>query len=288
MRKIITFILVNIIAWLTFSFSAFAIDFKVEDKYNAVFVVTSGQSLGSGFSIGKNCIISNSHIIVNQKDIHITTYDHKKYAANVFCMDTSLDIVVLQVKDVKFEHLTIADYNNSPVGSDVYTIGAPNSMAYTLTKGVLSAKDRQIGANKYLQIDAAINRGNSGGPLLDEKGNVIGVNTMKVGETEGIGLAIPMTTVSNYLKENGIKVNAFGNVEDEISIENQSGNSDTPSINSNQNKIVSNNWTGTFIGIGVAMILLTIILATVILYKNRTIKPKLNKNDRTEFDIDIF
>ena len=98
------------------------------------------------------------------------------------------------------------------VGSDVYAIGAPESLAYTLTRGVLSAKDRKVGGRAYLQFDAAINSGNSGGPLLNDAGQVIGVITLKIDNAEGIGMAIPMSSVRDYLRFNGIEVDAVGNV----------------------------------------------------------------------------
>lgn len=287
--KKIVFFSVCIILLLTLSFPVFAIGFKAEDKYDSVFVITSGNSLGSGFSVGENCIISNAHVILNQKDVQVTTYDGKKYNANVFCIDTALDIAVLQIDNVKLPYLTVEDYNSLAVGSDVYTIGAPNSMSYTLTKGVLSAKDRQLGNYKYIQLDAAINKGNSGGPLLNDNGNVIGVNTLKVGETEGIGLAIPMTTVCEFLKTNGINIDVSGNVVGNIEKNNLSS---TQAVDSTVSKQVQSNkseiWQWIFIGIGGFIVLVVTSIIMVFIYKNRTIKPKLDNTDRTDFDIDIL
>lgn len=277
--------MVTLITLLTFSFSSSAIGFKAEEKYSSIFVITSGQSLGSGFAVGENCIITNAHVISNPKEVHIETYEGQQYDAGIWCIDSSLDIAVLQVTSAKFKPLTIANYADSDVGSDVYTIGAPNSMAYTLTKGILSAKDRQIGGEKYLQLDAPINPGNSGGPLLNDEGKVIGVNTLKIGESEGIGLAIPMTTVQEYLKQNGIKLNSDGNVADPLSEEKIADSSVLPNDTSLQKPVLQNWFFALILG---GAILLTGILVVVIIYRNRTLKPKLDKSDRTDFDIDIF
>ena len=91
-------------------------------------------------------------------------------------------------------------------GDDIYAIGAPKGMAYTLTKGGVSAKERMIGNKSYIQIDAAINEGNSGGPLLNDAGQVLGMNTLKMSDSEGIGLAIPVNRICEYLKSLGIEL----------------------------------------------------------------------------------
>ena len=87
------------------------------------------------------------------------------------------------------------------VGQDVYVIGAPKDMSYTMTKGIVSALDRSLVGNKYIQIDASINSGNSGGPLLDEGGNVIGVITLKKSDAEGIGFAVRVEDVNKFIND---------------------------------------------------------------------------------------
>ncbi len=88
-------------------------------------------------------------------------------------------------------------------------------MEYTLTKGVISNKSRTIGFNQYIQIDAAINSGNSGGSLLNNAGQVIGVNSMKILDAEGIGLAIPISFVTDFMEENDMNLQKIRQQMDE-------------------------------------------------------------------------
>lgn len=193
-------------------FPAGAIGFVAEEKYEAVFVIHSGNSLGSGFSLGENCVITNAHVIENQSDVTVRCYDGTEHEAFVLGMDEDMDIAVLVVPEAKFPVLEIAPAEQILTGNDVYAIGAPKSMAYTLTKGVISAKERQLGSYTYVQTDAPINSGNSGGPLLSDAGQVVGMNTMKLNDSEGIGLAIPIGVICNYLQSLEIPLDAGGNV----------------------------------------------------------------------------
>lgn len=280
------------------SISSYGIGFDAEDIYNSVFVVYSDNFLGSGFTIGENCIITNAHVINNRKNIEIAAYTGEKYNADIVVIDYDLDIAVLQVKDVEFPYIKIADYNNTEIGEDVYAIGAPNSMAYTLTKGVLSAKERKIGAYSYIQIDAAINSGNSGGPLLNDNGEVIGVNTLKISDSEGIGLSIPMTAVCEFLKENGIETDEQGNIVGEVLTNDLPADSNNDSHNNLQSeknltaniKLKNENFILKIVL--TCSVLVNILLILIIIFRNKNIKnnKKLNNNpaERTDFEIDLL
>lgn len=193
-----------------------AIGFVAEEVYESVFVVLSYDALGSGFAIGSNCVITNAHVIQDPEDVLLRCYDGTEYKAQVVGMDEDQDIAVLAVAEAEFIPLPVADVAAMYTGSDVYAIGAPKSMAYTLTKGVLSAKERQIGGYTYIQTDAPINKGNSGGPLLNDAGEVMGVNTLKMNDSEGIGLAIPIAAVCAYVESLGIGLDENGNVSGRI------------------------------------------------------------------------
>ncbi|MDO4543573.1 MAG: trypsin-like peptidase domain-containing protein [Clostridia bacterium] len=203
---------------LASALSSVAIEFDAEKVYESVFVIYSGSSLGSGFAVGQNCIVTNAHVIGNEKSVRVTTYGGTEHQAYVLGMDEHEDIAVLVVEDVEFPLLEFADTSAIKPGDDIYAIGAPKGMAYTLTKGSVSAKERIIGSSSYIQIDAAINEGNSGGPLLNDYGCVIGMNTMKISDSEGIGLAIPITKICEYIESLGITLNGVGNVEGIIAI----------------------------------------------------------------------
>ena len=183
-----------------------AIGFDAEEVYKSVFVVYSGNSLGSGFAIGENCIVTNAHVIENVHSITLTSYEGNKYTASLLGIDEDKDIAVLIIKDASFPYLKMANLSTVKIGDDIYAIGAPKGMAYTLTKGTVSAKERIVENESFIQIDAAINEGNSGGPLLNDAGEVLGMNTMKMTDSEGIGLAIPADRIASTLKELGVEM----------------------------------------------------------------------------------
>ena len=200
-----------LVLWMTTA-SVQAVGFQVEELYESVFVVYSGISMGSGFAVGKDGVITNAHVIRNQRNIRLETYGGETLSAELIAMCRDRDIAILGVHGADFRPFAIAYYTDMNIGENVYTIGAPNSMSFTLTKGVLSATGRRIGRHEYLQTDAAINRGNSGGPLINEEGAAIGVNTLTVSNAEGIGLAIPMPVVNAYIRENGIELDEGNNI----------------------------------------------------------------------------
>jgi serine protease Do len=182
-----------------------AAGFDIEEAYASVVVVHAGNRFGSGFAVGENHIVTNAHVVDANSRILLQNRDGKSFKAELSLRDEEADIAVLRTEDA-FRALPLDATDETKIGDDVYAIGAPDGMAYTVTKGILSAKDRRFarGANAYLQIDAPINSGNSGGPLLNDAGRVIGVNTLKVTGAEGIGLAIPSSVLIEYLLANGL------------------------------------------------------------------------------------
>jgi serine protease Do len=217
-KAVIAAVLALACLWLAPT-AALALDFDTDEIYPSVVVVYSGDSMGSGFALGQSCLITNAHVIGNKASVYVTTYAGDRIRVRVESIDTKLDIAVLSVSSMIFTPLAAADLEECKVGDDVYTIGAPNAMAYTLTKGILSAKDRKVYGRKYLQTDAAINSGNSGGPLLTADGRVLGVNTLKMSDSEGIGLAIPITEVYAFLERQAISVDAKGEVNEAFASE---------------------------------------------------------------------
>ena len=103
-----------------------------EEVYESIFVIQSGNSLGSGFAMGANCVVTNAHVIDNKNKVTIRTYSGDQLPATVVGMDQNLDIAVLRVENVTFRPLQIADLETQRIGDDVYAIGAPKSMAYLL------------------------------------------------------------------------------------------------------------------------------------------------------------
>lgn len=282
-------VLCSFIMLFAFSIDCFAMDFDAEVAYESIFVIYSGNYEGSGFAIGPNTVVTNAHVIGNRNDIKVKTYSGEEYKASIFLFNEAIDIAILSVENADFTPLEVGDCESIKVGEDIYAIGAPRSLDYTLTKGVISNKSRTIGFNKYIQIDAAINSGNSGGPLLNNAGQVIGVNSMKISDAEGIGLAIPISSVTSFMEGNDVTLTDGKNVDGQI----EYIPADLPD-NEKQGSIVIKkvpDYTlaivlGVFLGISV---IINVILLIVLMYKkNKDIVVPTDSRDRTDFDIDIL
>tara|TARA_B100000886_G_scaffold66119_1_gene41474 strand:+ start:870 stop:2273 length:1404 start_codon:yes stop_codon:yes gene_type:complete len=167
------------------------------------------SSLGSGFIIkAEGIVITNNHVIANAEDILIRVGD-KEYNAEVIGSDPYMDLAVLRMKTKdKFRPVSFGDSSKARVGDWVVAIGNPFGLGGTVTSGIISARNRQIGLTRYedfIQTDASINQGNSGGPLFNLKGEVIGVNTAIIAPGQsgsiGIGFAIPANAASNVIDQ---------------------------------------------------------------------------------------
>ena len=167
------------------------------------------SSLGSGFVIDeKGIVITNNHVIANAEDI-LVRVGEKEYKAKVIGADPYMDIAVIKMetKD-NFKPVTFGDSSKARVGDWVVAIGNPFGLGGTVTSGIISARNRQIGLTRYedfIQTDASINQGNSGGPLFNMKGEVIGINTAIIAPGQsgsiGIGFAIPANAASNVIDQ---------------------------------------------------------------------------------------
>ena len=167
------------------------------------------SSLGSGFIIKENgIVITNNHVIANADDILIKV-NKKEYKAEVVGADPYMDIAVLKMltKD-KFKPVKFGDSDRARVGDWVIAIGNPFGFSGTVTSGIISARNRDINLTRYddfIQTDASINQGNSGGPLFNIKGEVIGINTAIIAPGQsgsiGIGFAIPANAASNVIDQ---------------------------------------------------------------------------------------
>ncbi|MEY2392890.1 DegQ family serine endoprotease [Wolbachia endosymbiont of Tettigetta isshikii] len=183
-------------------------DFREFFEHFDQFSMDSGPSinrevvlLGSGFIIDKSgTIVTNYHVIKNAQDIAVTMNDNTYFKAEVLGYDTKTDLAVLQIKaDKDLSFVAFGDSDKARVGDTVMAIGNPFGLGGSVSTGIISARSRDISIgtmNEFIQTDAAINRGNSGGPLFDLNGKVIGINTAIYSPSEsggnvGIGFAIP-------------------------------------------------------------------------------------------------
>ena len=155
-------------------------------------------ALGSGFIIdASGIVVTNNHVIQDADDIIVRVYGDQEFKAKVLGADPLMDIAVLQLEtDKKFIPVAFGDSDKARIGDWVIAIGNPFGLGGTVTSGIISARNRSIGLTRYedyIQTDASINQGNSGGPLFDMNGNVIGINTAILGRNGsiGIGFSIP-------------------------------------------------------------------------------------------------
>ena len=165
------------------------------------------SSLGSGVIVSKEGhILTNHHVIAGTTEIEVQFTDGRVESAQLIGSDENTDIAVLKVTAGKVEPLPLGDSDNVRVGQMVFAIGNPFGLHETVTQGIISAKGRRAMGDssvEFLQTDAAVNKGNSGGPLLNLRGEIIGINTAIYSETggwAGISFAVPANTARRALE----------------------------------------------------------------------------------------
>src|SRR5437870_5164433 len=168
------------------------------------------EGQGSGFVIDKEGhILTNYHVIANARQVEVTLYNRKKYRAKIAGTDRAHDLAIVQIEAPNLTPAVLGDSRNLQVGQKVYAIGNPFGLSGTLTTGIVSSirsvrEPDGMQIDDAIQTDAAINPGNSGGPLMNWRGEVIGINTMiysGVGQSAGIGFAIPINTDKTVLND---------------------------------------------------------------------------------------
>ena len=181
-----------------------------------------GQSLGSGFFISADgYVVTNNHVVDNASEVQVTMDDGKTLDAKVIGTDPKTDLALLKVEGSDFPYVRLAG-QKARIGDWVVAIGNPFGLGGTVTAGIVSAQHRDIGAGPYddfIQIDASVNKGNSGGPTFNLAGEVVGVNTAifsPSGGNVGIAFAIPASTVDQIvasLKDKGSVTRGFIGVQ---------------------------------------------------------------------------
>jgi S1-C subfamily serine protease len=168
------------------------------------------EGQGSGFVIDKEGhILTNYHVIADARQVEVTMHNRKKYKATIVGTDPSHDLAVIQIKAPELIPAVLGDSRNLQVGQKVFAIGNPFGLAGTMTRGIVSSirpvrEPNGAMIDEAIQTDAAINPGNSGGPLMNWHGEVIGINTMILSnsnQSAGIGFAIPINTAKAVLND---------------------------------------------------------------------------------------
>jgi len=178
--------------------------------YDFFYGAVPQQGMGSGFVIDtEGHILTNNHVVEGARQLEVTTSDKKKYKAQIVGTDPVHDLAVIQIPNTSVPQAEIGDSKSLVVGQKVYAIGNPFGLSGTMTRGIISSirslKGQRGFIDEAIQTDAAINPGNSGGPLLNARGQVIGINTMiltgGVEQSAGIGFAIPINTAKAVLDD---------------------------------------------------------------------------------------
>ena len=171
----------------------------------------SRPGLGSGFIYGNNgFVVTNFHVVKNADDISIVLDNEKKYEAKIIGTDARTDLALLKI-DIRdpINEVQIGNSDSLRIGEWVIAIGNPLGLGTTVTTGIISAKSRyvdELGSYvDFIQTDAALNKGNSGGPLFNLSGEIVGVNTAIAAKGQGIGFAIPINIAINVIEE--LKIN---------------------------------------------------------------------------------
>lgn len=165
----------------------------------SIFKINSSSGTGTGFALkGDNLLITNYHVVAGNQKVWIEDTDKNKYIAKVIMVHPEKDIAFLRVAEkLNLKEYVEIDPSASLAAKDkVIALWYPFGMGFTITEGIVSSPDQQIGKRKLIQTDAAINPGNSGGPLVNEAGQLIGINSAKFnGDADNMGFAIPLSDI---------------------------------------------------------------------------------------------
>ncbi len=284
----------------------------VEKVYDSVVVIETyindkAYSTGTGFVFKTNdkygYIMTNHHVIANSNKIKVTFTNNKTVEATLVGSDEYSDIAVLTVN--KKDVISVCEIGSSSkmrVGDTTFAVGAPidsSVYSWTVTRGILSGKNRLVevsGTNRnnsfimeVLQTDAAINSGNSGGPLLNNIGQVIGVNSMKISDAEGIALAIPISSVVSFMEGNDMELTEDKTVDGHIEYSPHNALSDEEDSEETVRKGKTSPLTIVLaILLGISFLLNVVLIVILVYRKNKDIVVPVDSRDRTDFEIDIM
>lgn len=175
----------------------------LKDVENLIVQIATPYNSGTGFVIPQyQIIITNEHVVRENKSVVIEGKMIERQKASVVFLDEYKDIAFLHYEHVKEKFRDIEIYNGSiTLGSSVLALGHPFGLKFTATRGIISSLNYELGTMTYLQHDAALNPGNSGGPLFNSEGKLLGLNTFIIKEGQNIGLALPFSEILDRLEK---------------------------------------------------------------------------------------
>jgi S1-C subfamily serine protease len=179
----------------------------IEDEIEGVVTIKTDVSQGSGFLIkDTGYLVTNAHVISGASSASVITSDGKAHAVALIGVNSLMDIALLKIEGV-YHSLDLGNSNDVKIGEKVIAIGNPLGLSFTATEGIISARDRK-GINNmpyYFQTDVSLNPGNSGGPLINTKGEVIAINNFKISEAENIGFSLEINEAKDAINEISFK-----------------------------------------------------------------------------------
>lgn len=174
----------------------------------AVVTITAGGKQGSGFFISTDgVVLTNAHVVEGSADPEVKLANGRVLRSQVLAADADRDLALLSVPVRGVPTVRIGSSKDLRVGDTVLAIGAPLGLEHTVTRGIVSSKSREIDGKTYIQTDAPLNPGNSGGPLLGPAGAVVGVGTAVAPSADGIGFAVPIELAFPLIAQAGVAAN---------------------------------------------------------------------------------
>jgi S1-C subfamily serine protease len=180
----------------------------IDDVIKGVVSVKTNKGSGSGVIYDKEgFIMTNRHVIEDASSVFVVDYEGIRYPAEIVAVAKNVDLAVLKIETEKTLYsLKFAKEEDIKVGSKVIAVGNPLGLSFTVTEGIISSKNRMVDEQMFIQTDVPINPGNSGGPIVNSGKRIVGINTFKLSNSEGLGFAIPVQTAKEFadfvLKDN--------------------------------------------------------------------------------------
>ncbi len=176
----------------------------MENTKNSIYKIITAGGTGTGFKVAnQKFVITNYHVVKGYKTVAVEDHDKNRFLANVIMVNTDVDLAFLQVTELENAESNIAINENLEVQNrqKIFINGFPFGMPFTVTEGIVSSPNQPMHGRNYVQTDAAVNPGNSGGPMLNEKGELVGVTTSKFTEADNVGFGIQHTDIIKQITD---------------------------------------------------------------------------------------